>query len=195
MARQKSETIEREPVSITEYARKKSARSASARAVHATEPRVAASTTSVAPVTPPTRAARARQPRLSALSTSAAAPATLSVASRPLRYQAVPAVRPIAPIEHSYTPTPAVPAKAPTRQAKKPSVRQCLGELRSLLADGFEIVQPIFARPLWTVTDNSATAFNFVLCRERATKLVTVPEGRTVQRFIRDRQLIVDYRY
>ncbi len=73
-------------------------------------------------------------------------------------------------------------------------VRQKFGELREALADGWEIVQPIFARPLWSVSDDSITAFNFVLRRECTTRLVTVPAGRTVQRFIRDRQLIVDYR-
>lgn len=74
------------------------------------------------------------------------------------------------------------------------AVRQKFGELREALADGWEIVQPIFARPLWSVADDSITAFNFVLRRERTTRLVTVPGGRTVQRFIRDRQLVVDYR-
>ncbi len=74
------------------------------------------------------------------------------------------------------------------------SVRQCFGELRTALNEGWEIVQPIFARPLWSTADNSATAFNFVLRREQATRLVTVPEGRTVQRFIRDHALTVDYR-
>jgi hypothetical protein len=74
------------------------------------------------------------------------------------------------------------------------SVRQCFGELRTALNEGWEIVQPIFARPLWSATDNSTTAFNFVLRRDQATRLVTVPEGRTVQRFIRDHELTVDYR-
>ncbi|WIG59849.1 MAG: hypothetical protein OJF49_002596 [Ktedonobacterales bacterium] len=74
------------------------------------------------------------------------------------------------------------------------TVRQKFGELRAALADGWEIVQPIFARPLWSVPDNSSTAFNFVLARERTTRLVTVPSGRTVQRFIRDQRLLVDYR-
>lgn len=87
------------------------------------------------------------------------------------------------------------PASPHTRASRgRTSVRARFGELRTALAEGWEIVQPIFARPLWCATDDSATAFNFVLRRERATRLVTVPEGRTVQRFIRDRQLIVDYR-
>jgi hypothetical protein len=83
---------------------------------------------------------------------------------------------------------------APRNPGARLSVRQCFGELRTALNEGWEIVQPIFARPLWSATDNSATAFNFVLRREQATRLVTVPEGRTVQRFIRDHALTVDYR-
>lgn len=86
---------------------------------------------------------------------------------------------------------------APTTTAattNKASVRQRFGELRAALAEGWVIVQPIFARPLWTVADDSTTAFNFVLRRERATRLLTIPEGRTVTRFIRDQQLTVDYR-
>jgi hypothetical protein len=83
---------------------------------------------------------------------------------------------------------------SPQHSHGKLSVRQCLSELRGALAEGWEIVQPIFARPLWSVTDDSTTAFNFVLRRELATRLVVVPEGRTVERFIRDRHLLVDYR-
>jgi hypothetical protein len=84
---------------------------------------------------------------------------------------------------------------APEKTARPGSgVRQRFTELRTALADGWEIVQPIFARPLWSVPDDSTTAFNFVLRRETDTRLVTVPEGRTVERFIRDRHLAVDYR-
>ncbi len=87
----------------------------------------------------------------------------------------------------------------PTTTVTKPAkprggVRQRFTELRSALADGWEIVQPIFARPLWSVPDDSTTAFNFVLRRATNTRLVTVPEGRTVERFIRDHDLTVDYR-
>lgn len=93
--------------------------------------------------------------------------------------------------------TPARPEPEPLaeKNGERPaSVRQRFGELRGLLADGWEIVQPIFARPLWSAPDNSTTAFSFVLRRENATRLLTVPEGRTVQRFIRERNLLVDYR-
>jgi hypothetical protein len=87
----------------------------------------------------------------------------------------------------------ATPPPKPTTQPRN-DVRRHFGELRTALADGWEIVQPIFARPLWSVLDDSTTAFNFVLRRATDTRLVTVPEGRTVERFIRDRQLTVDYR-
>jgi hypothetical protein len=82
----------------------------------------------------------------------------------------------------------------PRTHEGRQNVRQSFGELRAALNEGWEIVQPIFARPLWSATDNSATAFNFVLRRDQATRLVTVPEGRTVQRFIRDHEFTVDYR-
>jgi hypothetical protein len=72
-------------------------------------------------------------------------------------------------------------------------VRRRFGELREALAEGWEIVPPIFARPLWSTVDDSATAFNFVLRGPRGTRLITVPQGRIVERFIRDRQLAVDY--
>jgi hypothetical protein len=77
--------------------------------------------------------------------------------------------------------------------AASSTVRRNFGELREALQEGWEIVQPIFARPLWSVTDDSATAFSFVLRGPSGTRLITVPEGRTVERFIRDRQLCVDY--
>jgi hypothetical protein len=77
---------------------------------------------------------------------------------------------------------------------RRNGVRQRFGELRAALAEGWEIVQPIFARPLWSVSDDSTTAFNFVLRREQTTRLLTVPSGRTVQRFIQERNLAVDYR-
>jgi hypothetical protein len=83
---------------------------------------------------------------------------------------------------------------SPRNHEGRQNVRQNFGELRAALNEGWEIVQPIFARPLWSAADNSATAFNFVLRRDQATRLVTVPEGRTVQRFIRERELTVDYR-
>jgi hypothetical protein len=73
-------------------------------------------------------------------------------------------------------------------------VRQRLGELRAAIAEGFLIQEPIYARPLWSSPDNSRIAYSFVLQHNQVTRLITVPDGRTVQRFIRDRDLAVDYR-
>jgi hypothetical protein len=86
------------------------------------------------------------------------------------------------------------PARPSQPRDGRANLRACVEDLHTALDEGWEIVQPIFARPLWSVADDSATAFNFVLRRERATRLVTVPEGRGVQRFIRDHHLAVDYR-
>ena len=67
-----------------------------------------------------------------------------------------------------------------------------LAELRAALADGWEIVQPIFARPLWSSVNDTSTAFNFVLQRERRVRLITVPHDQAVERFIHDQHLAVD---
>lgn len=78
--------------------------------------------------------------------------------------------------------------------AERGTVQACFAELRAALEDGWEIVQPIFARPMWSAVDDSSTALHFVLRRDVATRLVTVPEGRGVQRFIREHHLSVDHR-
>ena len=67
-----------------------------------------------------------------------------------------------------------------------------LAELRAALAEGWEIVQPIFARPLWSSVNDSRTAFNFVLQRERRVRLITVPDDLAVERFIHEQHLKVD---
>jgi hypothetical protein len=122
------------------------------------------------------RAARGSTSPASASARTAVA--TCAIAAPVLR---MPVARPSAP-------------KTPAVTKPRGGVRHQFTELRTALADGWEIIEPIFARPLWTVPDNSATAFNFVLRREADTRLVTVPEGRTIARFIRDRELVVDYR-
>ena len=79
-----------------------------------------------------------------------------------------------------------------TLHATKNRTRQYMGELRDALADGWQIVQPIFARPQWSSLDDQQKAFHFVLQRERAVRLVTIPDSNTVERFIRDRALAVN---
>lgn len=161
---------------------------------------VPSSLTSAAPTPPNAHAHRAPLPtaptRLEASLTT--------VGDLARRYPSVAAFvaagAPIPPATFTPTSAPTTPVK-PTksaqtaRAARQPGagVRQRFAELRAALAEGWEIVQPIFARQLWSVADDSATAFNFVLSRAQATRLVTVPEDRTVSRFIRDQQLLVDY--
>lgn len=105
--------------------------------------------------------------------------------SHPPRARQQPAAQPTAPDA-------ATPAAAPKRPHKSAGKR--FGDLRDALAEGWEIVQPIFARPLWSAADDSQTAFNFVLRRDQATRLLTVPGSRTVERFIAAHSLQVDYR-
>lgn len=85
------------------------------------------------------------------------------------------------------------PTAAPSRPRISSGKR--FGALREALADGWEIVQPIFARPLWSAADDSQTAFNFVLRRDQATRLLTVPGSRTVERFIAAHSFTVDVRH
>lgn len=80
---------------------------------------------------------------------------------------------------------------APSRAGQP---RHHLGELRAALDDGWQITQPVIARPLWSSVDDRETAFHFVLTRDRATRLVTVPESRTITKFIRDRSLTIQGR-
>ena len=129
------------------------------------------------------RAARAAMSPTSP--TSAAAPAQRAVATCAIT----------APVLRLPVTRPATVKQPAPATSQRKGVRQRFTELRTALADGWEIVQPIFARPLWSAPDDSLTAFNFVLRRDDDTRLVTVPEGRTVARFIRDRQLTVDYRH
>jgi hypothetical protein len=84
-----------------------------------------------------------------------------------------------------------VPVK--TRGSKNGG-RNYLSDLRAAIEDGWQIVQPIFSRPLWNSLNDEKTAYHFVLQREKATRLVTVPESRTLMRFIRDQSLMIDKR-
>lgn len=93
----------------------------------------------------------------------------------------------------STTPPAGQPSASQPKRLRKSSGKR-IGDLREALADGWEIVQPIFARPLWSAADDSQTAYNFVLRREQATRLLTIPDSRTVERFIAAHSLAVDSR-
>ncbi len=133
------------------------------------------------------QASRQSLAELASVSTSVPAAPNLSsaVAQLPVRFVTA---------SHADLVRTAPAARRERAAPRSTGVREHFGELRSALADGWEIVQPIFARPLWNVTDDSTTAFNFVLRRECTTRLLTVPGGRTVERFIREHHLEVDYR-
>jgi hypothetical protein len=130
----------------------------------------------------PARAARSGP--LSKHATTAALPAARPALSRVPAGRAPSAVAPVAPRDSR---------ERPGLGTASASMQRHFGELREALEEGWEIVQPIFARPLWSAPDDSATAFNFVLRSPRGTRLITVPQGRPVERFIRDRHLTVDY--
>lgn len=130
----------------------------------------------------------ARSPRLLPIQQAPLPGLSSAVAQLPAHFMPAPSALPQVP------PYAARPAASARRACRRTGVRERFGELRMALAEGWEIVQPIFARPLWSAADDSIIAFSFVLRREGATRLLTVPEGRTVQRFVRDHQLIVDYR-
>jgi len=125
---------------------------------------------------------------------STAAPGISSAVAQlplPVRLGAASATAAVATVTPIHIP---IAEPAASHPGRRNGVRQRFGELRAAMAEGWEIVQPIFARPLWSVSDDSTTAFNFVLRREQTTRLLTVPSGRTVQRFIQERNLTVDYR-
>lgn len=95
----------------------------------------------------------------------------------------------------SATPAP-IPSETPAapKRPRQPSNARRFSELREALAEGWEIVQPIFARPLWSAADDSRTAYNFVLRRDQATRLLTIPGTVAVERFIESHKLAVDHR-
>jgi hypothetical protein len=126
-------------------------------------------------------------PRASAKTPKATAPARGAIVA--LRLAVTPSGRDATPRHEPSRESPHTPA-AP----RKPGARKQFTELRDALASGFEIVQPVFARPLWSAADDSLTAYSFVLRRESATRLVTVPGGRLVERFIATHHLSVDER-
>lgn len=176
MAKRKSATIECSSGEATTRTRRRTAR------LVAQEPLPGMATTG------PEATRAARRPA-SAATRSARAQVTLQVAPtngprKPARVRQQPAT--------DATPAPVVAPAEPKETRKGGNKR--LDDLREALSDGWEIIQPIFARPLWSATDDSQTAYNFVLRREQGTRLMTVPGSRTVERFIETHGLAVDYR-
>ncbi len=67
-----------------------------------------------------------------------------------------------------------------------------LAELHTALAEGWEIVEPIFARPLWSSITDTANAFHFVLRREQRVRLITIPREDAIECFVAERHLAID---
>jgi|GEM_PF-2019855 len=96
--------------------------------------------------------------------------------------------------KNSVTKDMGVEMKVSAREQVKNTTRHYLLELRTALEDGWQIVQPVFARPLWSSINDEQQAFHFVLQREKATRLMTVPEGRSIIRLIKEQSWSIDKR-
>ena len=92
------------------------------------------------------------------------------------------------------SPAPASQSAHAAPKRPRPSGARALSELREALAEGWEIIQPIFARPLWSAADDSRMAYNFVLRRDQATRLLTAPGTVAIERFIETHRFTVDHR-
>lgn len=172
----------REPLEETATSRPVTRATPRASAAHTAAAAPRASTTT--PALAPTKTPKATAPARGAIVALrlAVAPSGRDITPR----REPPREGPHSPQSAHATQTPAAP--------RKPGARKRFTELRDALASGFEIVQPVFARPLWSAADDSLTAYSFVLRRESATRLVTVPGGRLVERFIATHHLSVDER-
>lgn len=86
--------------------------------------------------------------------------------------------------------------EAKHRQDEQPTASKItalrLAELYTALAEGWEIVEPVFARPLWSSITDSANAFHFVLRRDQRVQLITIPREHTIECFIAERHLAID---
>lgn len=68
--------------------------------------------------------------------------------------------------------------------------------LEKMLAQGWKVEPPVYARPRWKLTSNSNSkgrnTYHFVLWREKQVHLVSVPEGPEIRQFLADRKIPVD---
>ena len=173
-------------------AKRTSATTARAGAETATDKRRAATQRELPGMVADEAAPSAAMPTAPRRQRRAAPPAQLRLASAS---GSNPTPRPRQQPTSTTTPTPpASETPATPKRPRPPSSTRRFSELREALADGWEIVQPIFARPLWSAADDSRTAYNFVLRREQATRLLTVPGTLAVERFIAAHKLTVDHR-
>lgn len=67
--------------------------------------------------------------------------------------------------------------------------------LEQMLAQGWRIEPPVYARPAWhsPVTLSDANTYHFVLCRKNQVNLVSVAESPEIRQFLVDSDLPIDY--
>ena len=71
----------------------------------------------------------------------------------------------------------------------------CRDSLEELLARGWSIEPPVYARPHWQspVASKEANTYHFVLWRDDQVNLVSVRESPEIQQFLTDSELAIDY--
>lgn len=67
--------------------------------------------------------------------------------------------------------------------------------LEELLAQGWKIEPPVYARSDWQspAASKEGNTYHFVLWRENKVSLVSIREGPEIQQFLTDAELAIDY--
>jgi len=67
--------------------------------------------------------------------------------------------------------------------------------LEEMLARGWKIEPPVYARPDWQspATSREGNTYHFILWRENQINLVSIRQGPEIERFLVDSELTVDY--
>ncbi len=67
--------------------------------------------------------------------------------------------------------------------------------LDRMLAQGWKVEPPVYARPRWKLSLNSnrKNTYHFVLWREKQVHLISVPEGPDIRQFLADHEIPVDH--
>lgn len=65
--------------------------------------------------------------------------------------------------------------------------------LEEMLAEGWKVEPPVYARPRWKSNSEGKNTYHFVLWRENQVHLVSVPEDPEIRQFLADRKIPVDH--
>ena len=71
----------------------------------------------------------------------------------------------------------------------------CRASLEELLAEGWRIEPPVYARPDWksVLVSSEANTYHFVLWHENQVNLISIREGPEIQQFLLESDLSIDY--